>query len=404
MEGITVPNSSPEDTRVIDAGTKSLLVDTVAARATEGATAETVFHCTERIPQRILTTLGEPARRRRLFAGAGSGQTPCLSAHQPLSSTESGAGPREDPVCGGPMLPVGSPNRRNLVALALLVVIAAVWGGSYVVVKDAVVRAPVMDFLAIRFLIATAALAAVRPKTLTRLNRAGFQHGALLGLALSVVYIAQTYGLRYTSASVSGFITGMFVVFTPVITGLVLRRRIGAVTWWAVTIAMLGLSLMSVRSFSVGLGELLTLVCALFLALHIVGLGEWSSRHDAHGLTVVQLGVVTIICFAFAAPGGIHLPSDIGFWTALVGMSVIATAAAYMMQTWAQARLPAAQAAVILTLEPVFACVLGVAFDGDALTFPIVLGASLMVGAMYLIEFRSIKVPSLNQRIRGSSP
>ncbi|CAM04967.1 permeases of drug/metabolite transporter superfamily [Saccharopolyspora erythraea NRRL 2338] len=278
---------------------------------------------------------------------------------------------------------------RTLLPLFSLVAVTAVWGGTFVVVKDAVSQAPTMDFLAMRFLIATAALAALRPSRVTTLSRAGVKRGILLGMALGVAYIAQTFGLEHTSASLSGFITGMLVVFTPVIAGLVLRQRIGKVTWTAVAIAVAGLGLMTVHEFAVGPGELLTLVCAVFLALHIVGLGVWSPGHDAHALTVVQLAVAACICFAFGWWDGIDLPSDGGFWLALVGTAVIATAAAYVIQTWAQARLSLPQAAVVLTLEPVFACIFGVVFDHDELTTRIVIGGALVVGAMYLAELRS---------------
>ncbi|MEV5541713.1 DMT family transporter [Saccharopolyspora shandongensis] len=281
------------------------------------------------------------------------------------------------------------PGVWNLLALSSLAGVTAVWGGTFVLVKDAVSQAPAMDFLAVRFLIAAAVLLMLRPRRITMLSRAGWGHGILLGLALGVAYIAQTYGLRYTSASLSGFITGMFVVFTPVIAGLVLRHRITRATWAAVGIAVLGLGLMSVQEFAVGPGELLTLMCALFLALHIVGLGEWSSPHDAHALTTVQLGVVAAMCLVVGVPDGLDLPADWHFWVALIGMAVIATSVAYMVQTWAQARVPASQAAVVLTLEPVFAGIFGVVFDHDQLTAQIVLGAALMVCAMYLAELRS---------------
>ncbi|MTD57016.1 DMT family transporter [Amycolatopsis pithecellobii] len=279
--------------------------------------------------------------------------------------------------------------RPSLLALLALVGVTAVWGGTFVVVKDVTRDVSPMDFLAVRFLIATAALAALRPRAVFTLSRKQLGHGVLLGLALGSAYLAQTCGQQYTSASMSGFITGMSVVCTPVLAGLLLRHRIGRGTWGAVAMATVGLGVLSLRGFAIGPGEGLTLLCALFFALHIVGLSEWSTARDAHALTVVQLGVVAVLCLVLGAPDGIDVPGEESFWLPVIGLAVVATAAAYLVQTWAQARLPASAAAVVLTLEPVFAGFFGVLVAHDELSPRILLGAALVVGAMYLAEFRS---------------
>src|SRR4051794_24209680 len=155
---------------------------------------------------------------------------------------------------------------RAALATAGLVVVTAIWGSTFVVVKDAVEEMPVLDFLAWRFGIATVALILIRPKSVTRLGKDGLRAGLLLGLALGGGYVAQTYGLRTTPASVSGFITGMFVVFTPLVAGLLLHRRIGLQAWGAVALATLGLALISLHGTSTGRGELLTLICAFCFA------------------------------------------------------------------------------------------------------------------------------------------
>lgn len=138
-------------------------------------------------------------------------------------------------------------------ALASLVIVTAVWGGTFVVVKDVTQQAPPMDFLAVRFLVAAGALALWSPGRLLVLNRKQWGHGVLMGLLLGIAYIGQTFGQQYTSASMSGFITGMSVVFTPMIAGLLLRHRIGLATWGAVGIATVGLGILSLRGFTVGL-------------------------------------------------------------------------------------------------------------------------------------------------------
>jgi len=177
----------------------------------------------------------------------------------------------------------------------------------------------------------------------------------------------------------------MFVVFTPLIAGLVLRRAVGAAAWAAVGLATAGLGLLSLRGLAVGVGELLTLLCAAAFAVHIVGLGEWSPRHDAYPLAVVQLGTVTVLTGLAAAPGGLALPPDGAAWAAVGVTAVLATAAGFLGQTWAQARIPPTRAAVVLTLEPVFAGLFAV-LAGERLGWRTLAGGGLVLAAMYLVE------------------
>jgi drug/metabolite transporter (DMT)-like permease len=279
---------------------------------------------------------------------------------------------------------------RGLVPLALvsLVLTTAVWGGTFVIVKGAIQQVSPVDFLAVRFLIAFAVLAGLRPRRLLGLGRDHLVRGTVLGLTLGSAYLAQTYGQQYTSASMSGFITGMAVVFTPIIAGLVLRHRIGPAMWCAVAIATIGLGFMSLRGFTIGPGEGLTVLCALFFAVHIITLSQWSTARDAYGLTVVQLGVVGLLCLALGSANGIDLPAEKGFWVSVIGLAVVATAAGYLIQTWAQSRLSASAVAVVLTLEPVFAGFFGVLVDHDELSVRILVGGALVIGAMVLAEFR----------------
>jgi drug/metabolite transporter (DMT)-like permease len=208
----------------------------------------------------------------------------------------------------------------------------------------------------------------------------------VLGLALGLGYVAQTYGLRTTPASVSGFITGMFVVFTPLVARLLLRKRVGLQAWSAVALATIGLALISLHGASVGTGALLTLGCALCFALHIVGLGEWSSSYDSFGLAVVQLGSVTVLCAICAAPDSLAPPPDLDAWGAVLLTGLAASAVGFLAQTWAQAHLPPVRTAVVLTMEPVFAGIFGVLVDGDDLGIRIALGAVCVIVAMLFVE------------------
>jgi drug/metabolite transporter (DMT)-like permease len=274
---------------------------------------------------------------------------------------------------------------RPRLATAALVGVTAIWGSTFVVVKDAVDRMPVMDFLAFRFLLAALLMLLLRPLVLGNLGRNGLRHGVLLGIPLGVGYVGQTVGLQYTSAAVSGFITGMFVVFTPLIAAVVLRSPVGAAAWTAVALATVGLGLISLRGWAIGPGELLTLSCAFCFAIHIVGLGEWSPQHDPYPLAIVQLMTVAVLCVAAAVPGGITPPPDAAAWLAVVITAVFATALAFVVQTWAQSLLTPTRAAVIMTMEPVFAGLFA-ALAGESLQQRTLLGGALVIAAMYLVE------------------
>jgi drug/metabolite transporter (DMT)-like permease len=267
-----------------------------------------------------------------------------------------------------------------------LVAVTAVWGSTFVVVKDAVDQMPVTDFLTWRFAMAAVAMMLLRPRSLVALGGAGRRAGALLGLALGAGYLLQTLGLQTTSAAVSGFITGMFVVLTPLGAALLLRTPPGPVAWVAVALATVGLALLALHGFAIGAGELMTLGCAVAFAAHILGLGRWAPSYDVFGLAVVQLLVVAAMCGAAAAPGGIEVPPDWGVWGALALTALAATALAFVVQTWAQAHLAPTRAAVIMTMEPVFAGLFAVVAAGERLGARALLGGLLVLAGMLVTE------------------
>ena len=269
--------------------------------------------------------------------------------------------------------------------VALLVGVTAVWGTTFVVVKSAVTHMAVMDFLAWRFSVASLAMLALRPRAVMRISRRGLFQGALLGLALGGGYVTQTFGLEHTSAAISGFITGMFVVFTPLLSGVLLRRRVPLMAWGATGLAAAGLAVISFAQLGFGEGELLTLACAFFFALQIVGLGEWSAAHDPYALCFVQLATAAVMCVVAAAPNGLSPPPTGGVWAAIGVTAVLATALAFLVQTWAQSRLSPTRAAIVLTMEPVFAGITA-AVAGEALGWRVVVGGAMVLAAMYLVE------------------
>jgi drug/metabolite transporter (DMT)-like permease len=279
------------------------------------------------------------------------------------------------------------------IALLALVAVTAIWGSTFLVVQKAVDRMPVMDFLAVRFSVAAIAMFALRPTCLRGMSKAGFLHGAIAGLALGMGYITQTYGLQHTSASVSGFITGMSVVLTPALSWIFLHKGANRNTIFSVVLATIGLGLLSLKGWSVGPGEMLTLACAFFFALHILALGRWSSQYDSYGFALIQIGVVAVITLGASVPGGVSLPPDSGVWIAVIITAVFATAAAFLVQTWTQSLVSPTRTAVVLTMEPVFAGLFGVLIGGNQLTLRILGGAACVLTAMFIAEIKTAPPP-----------
>jgi len=272
-----------------------------------------------------------------------------------------------------------------LATLALLAMTAC-WGSTFFLIKDLLDRVPVLDFLTVRFAIATVGLALLAPRALGRVSGPRRRQAVALGVLYGLAQILQTAGLAHTAASVSGFITGMYVVCTPLLAALLLRTRITRLTWLAVVLATAGLAVLSLRGLSVGYGEAITLVSAVLYALHIVGLGAWATAREAMGMTIIQLATITVLCAAVTAPDGLVLPATTTDWLAVTYMALFAGALALAGQTWAQAHLPPTRAAIIMTTEPVFAAVFAVALGGESWTTRMLLGGGLVLAAMVMAE------------------
>jgi drug/metabolite transporter (DMT)-like permease len=272
------------------------------------------------------------------------------------------------------------------IAVLALLAVAAAWGSTFFLTKDLLTRMDVADYLVLRFAIASIALIAIHPPAISKLSRLDRGRGVALGVTYGIAQLVQTEGLRHTSASVSGFVTGMYVVFTPLLAAVILRHKIGRWAWVAVALATVGLGVLSLNGFSMGPGELLTLASAGLYALHIIGLGAWSTPSNAFGLSALQMMVITAVCAVGAIPGGFTLPSGSGDWLRVVYMALIAGALALIVQTWAQAHLTPTRAAIAMTMEPVFASGFAVLFGSENVTARMLIGGALVMSAMYLVE------------------
>jgi drug/metabolite transporter (DMT)-like permease len=283
-----------------------------------------------------------------------------------------------------------SRTRSELAPLLAMLVMTAAWGSTFFLIKDLLVRLPVADMLALRFGVGSLALVLLAGRRL-RMSRSTLRSGLLLGLLYGGAQILQTAGLALTSASVSGFITGLYVVATPLLAALLLRTRVSGTTWAAASLATVGLGVLSLNGFAIGPGELLTLLSALVYAGHILAMGRLSRPGEALPLSLVQMVVITVVCTVAALwPGsggpGLQLPATGGDWLAVLYLAVVAGALTMVLQTWAQARVEATRAAVVMAMEPVWAAAFAVTLGEDRLTLRMVAGGLAILAAMYLVE------------------
>ena len=284
---------------------------------------------------------------------------------------------------------------NKVFSAVILTAVAAIWGSAFLSMKGTLERLDVNSFLAWRFTIATLFLIAIRPSVLKKFDLPFIKKGAILGIFLGSGYIFQSFGLTLTTVSNTGFITGLYVVLTPIVAAVILRKNITLVEWFAVLVATAGLALLSFNGFEFGLGEFLVLVSALLFAFHIVGLGEWSKGLDTYALTVLQLGTCAVVTFLASFKSGFSMPPDSGVWWSIIYTALFATSLAFIVQTWAQSFIAPSSVAVILAMEVVFAAGFGIWLLDEPVTLRLALGGILVIASMYLIIF-------LDQRKEGA--
>ena len=272
-------------------------------------------------------------------------------------------------------------------AIAALVAVTIIWGAAFVIMKPAIEQEPFWDFLAFRFTIATLAMIAVRPQVLKAFTPKLLWRGAVLGALLGGSYITQTIALEQTTAAITGFLTGLYVVATPILSLILFRQKTRKRVWIGSFLALIGLGVISITGGGIEVAQLWGVACALLFAGHIVLMGKWSPGLNSYALTVVQLGFIAIVMWFGAAPDGIQPPPNLDVWVAVLFTALLATAFAFFMQTWAQARMEASRVAVIMTLEVVFTALIAVLVGQEVLTLKTVIGGALIVLAMFIVEW-----------------
>jgi drug/metabolite transporter (DMT)-like permease len=273
---------------------------------------------------------------------------------------------------------------RNMLYLAMLGT-AAVWGGSFVIMKDSLEKQDIFSFLSSRFSLALILMFIYRPTALRGLSKQFVFKGISAGILLGSGYIFQTFGLINTTVSNTGFITGLYLVFTPLISLIILRRHVIRIQWLAVLLAFIGLFLISYNGVSIGRGETLVLISAILFGAHFVALGEWSDGGNTYALTLIQIATLAVMASLFTIKDGFELPPDSSVWLAVIFTAFFATFLAFLVQTKAQSVMSATAASVLLATETPFAVIFGLYFNSDPLTLKIITGGMLVMGAMALV-------------------
>jgi drug/metabolite transporter (DMT)-like permease len=271
--------------------------------------------------------------------------------------------------------------------LLALIVVTAVWGVTFVQVKDAVAIYPLFAFLAVRFAIATLSLAVPAAPRVRALGRKGLVAGAFLGLLLASGYALQTAGLERTTVSSTGFITGMYVVLTPLIALALFRTRIGVWAWAGVVVATIGLAMLSGIHVGSAAGDLLVLAGAAVYSLQIVLMERYAPIYDVVAFTFAEMlaAAIGLIVVAIAL-GDLSVPHGWTVWGALLVTGVFASALAFLVQTWAQQRTSATRTALAFTVEPVWTAFFGYTLAGDRLGALGWTGCALIMVGILLAE------------------
>jgi drug/metabolite transporter (DMT)-like permease len=276
---------------------------------------------------------------------------------------------------------------RQRSPLLALVGVTAVWGVTFVQVQDALELYPLFAFLAVRFAISSLVLAPFAYRPLRALPREGFAAGIGVGVLLATAYGLQTAGLELTTVASTGFITGLYVVFTPILALVAFGTPVPRALWAGVALSLVGLLLLNGVPGGSTLGNVLVLGNAVFQAIQITAMERFAPRYDPRALTFLQMATAFVGFTVIAvAVGEFEVPRGATVWGALLVTGVFAGALGYLIATWVQARTTAARAALVFTLEAPFAAIFGVLLADEVLGWAGWLGCGVMMAGILLAE------------------
>jgi drug/metabolite transporter (DMT)-like permease len=282
---------------------------------------------------------------------------------------------------------------KGIQAEIYLLIIVIIWGSTFALIKGVIDTIPPYTYLAYRFLLAALILVVIFWKRLKKLNIMILKKGSLIGIFLFLGYTLQTVGLKYTTATKAGFITGFSVVLVPIISFLLLKEKVSRDSVTGVALATLGLWFLNYNSsFSFNLGDFLVLLCAFSFAMHIISVGLFSKKLDYVLLAITQVTVVFILslfmALIFERPA-IHFSYSSDIWWSILITGIFATALAFYMQNRFQRHSTATKTAIIFSGEPLFAAIFAYILIGEKVGLIAWAGGLLIIFGMIVSQKES---------------
>ncbi|KLU59832.1 putative DMT superfamily transporter inner membrane protein [Peptococcaceae bacterium CEB3] len=290
---------------------------------------------------------------------------------------------------------------RSLWADILLTFVALIWGLSFTAVKDGIAVIPPMEFIGLRFIISSLVLGVVFFNHLKKMTLQELLAGCVIGFFLALGFLTQTIGLAYTTPGKSGFLTSLYIIIVPFLTSLFCKKFVGWIPIAAAVLAFVGVCLISLArsdAFSLGPGDILSILCAFAFALQILAVAHYVKKYNMYVLTVIQIVVTGVISLAYSftfEPVTGVLPGTV--WLAMIYTSLMATCFAFLAQNFAQKHTSSSHAALLLGLEAPFSLLFSVVIWGEVLTPRSIIGSALIFAAILLVEV----IPSFWQSAGG---
>ncbi len=280
---------------------------------------------------------------------------------------------------------------KGIQAEIYLLIIVIIWGSTFAVIKGVLDQIPTFTFLAYRFLLAALILYLIFWKRIKEnINKTVLKKGSLIGIFLFLGYAFQTVGLKYTTATKAGFITGLSVVLVPIISHFFIKEKINRNSVIGVILAFIGLWFLNYSSsFSFNLGDFLVLLCAVSFAMHIISVGLYAKKVDYVPLVVVQLTAVFVLCLLIAIifeRPALNLSYSLNVWWAIILNGVFATALAFYMQNRFQRHSTATKTAIIFSGEPISAAIFAYFLLGEKVGLVAWAGGLLIIFGMIVSQ------------------
>lgn len=283
---------------------------------------------------------------------------------------------------------MNSDKRKQFLSDISLLFVAAVWGGGFVAVKDALNTMTPLLLMSYRFILAAGIMYLFLHKKIGKFSKNDLKYGLVVGTILFLAFAAQTFGLKYTTASKQGFLTATYVVMVPLLYWGIYRKRPKSKAFIGSALTIVGIALVSInKDMSFNIGDGLTLLCALLFAGHIISLEYFTKKMDVMKLSFLQL-LIAAIWFTISAVmfENVTFTLSSNAWFAIVYLAIFSTFLCFTTQTIAQKYTTSSHASIIMSLESVFAAVFGVLLLHETMTPFMIAGCALIFVAILIIE------------------